>query len=130
MIKFLTKEVVLHYHRDQLGRYGGKDGIRSIELLESALAQPEASFGGEFVHADIFHMAAAYGYHVCQNHPFVDGNKRTALITMYMFLYVNGYQITSDKKVLYAVIMDLAKGSLSKDELREFLATNCTQIMK
>jgi len=82
MIKFLDKETILIFHQDQLELYGGKKGIRDEHLLESALAQPEASFGGEYVHKDLFQMAAAYGYHLCQNHPFYDGNKRTALIAM------------------------------------------------
>ncbi len=121
MIKFLNKEVVLTFHEDQLERYGGKQGVRDNELLESALAQPQASFGGEYVHKDLFHMAAAYGFHLCQNHPFYDGNKRTALIAMYTFLYVNGYQIKADKKSLFAIMMDLASGKVKKEELAEYL---------
>lgn len=123
MIKFLKKDTVLTFHKDQLDRYGGKAGIRDEKLLESALAQAEASFGGAYVHKDIFHMAAAYGFHLCQNHPFYDGNKRTALIAIYTFLYVNGYQVIADKKSLFAIMMDLAKGKVSKDELREYLVT-------
>lgn len=124
MIKFLKKDIILTFHQDQLERYGGKAGIRDEELLESALAQPEASFGGEYVHKDLFHMAAAYGFHLCQNHPFYDGNKRTALIAMYTFLYVNGYQIVADKKSLFAIMMDLAQGTVSKDQLRDYLKKN------
>lgn len=121
MIKFLNKSLILTFHQDQIDRYGGKPGVRSEELLESALAQPQASFGGEYVHEDIFHMAAAYGFHICQNHPFFDGNKRTALIAIYTFLFVNGFQINADKKTLYAVILDLANGKITKDELTDFL---------
>lgn len=124
MIRFLTKEIVLAFHEDQLQQYGGKEGVRDESLLESALAQSEASFGGDYVHTDIFHMAAAYGFHICQNHPFFDGNKRTALIAMYTFLFVNGYRIVADKKSLFAIVMDLANGKISKDELSEFLKTN------
>lgn len=124
MIKFLKKDLILTFHRDQLKHYGGKTGIRDEELLESALAQPEASFGGEYVHTDLFHMAAAYGFHLCQNHPFYDGNKRTVLIAMYTFLYVNGYQIVADKKSLFAIMMDLAKGSVSIGQLKEYLRVN------
>jgi len=124
MIKFLRKATILTFHQDQLERYGGKEGIRDEKLLESAMAQPEASFEGEYVHQDLFHMAAAYGFHICQNHPFYDGNKRTALIAMYTLLYVNGYQIVADKKSLFAVMMDLANGKVSKDELRDYLKKN------
>jgi death on curing protein len=121
MIKFLDKETILIFHQDQLELYGGKKGIRDKHLLESALAQPVASFGGEYVHKDLFQMAAAYGYHLCQNHPFYDGNKRTALIAMYTFLYVNGFQINADKKSLFAIMMDLANGKVSKEELSDYL---------
>lgn len=121
MTRFLKKEIVLAFHKDQLEQYGGKEGVRDESLLESALAQPEASFGGDYVHTDVFHMAAAYGYHLCQNHPFFDGNKRTALIAMYTFLFVNGYRIVADKKSLFAIMMDLANGKVSKGELKEFL---------
>lgn len=128
MIKFLKKEIILTFHKDQLERYGGKSGIRDEGLLESALAQPEASFGGEYVHADVFAMAAAYGFHLSQNHPFFDGNKRTALIAMYTFLHVNGYEIRADKKSLFATMMALASGEVSKDELVEYLKKNAVKI--
>lgn len=121
MIKFLNKEIILAFHQDQLDKYGGKPGVRDEKLLESALAQPQASFGGEYVHEDLFQMAAAYGFHLCQNHPFYDGNKRTALIAMYTYLYVNGYQIKADKKSLFAIMMDLASGNVKKEELAEYL---------
>ncbi len=121
MIKFLNKEIVLAFHQDQLNLYGGKSQVRDEKLLESALAQPEATFEGDYVHTDLFQMAAAYGFHLCQNHPFYDGNKRIALIAMYTFLYVNGYQIKADKKSLYAIVMDLASGKVGKAELAEYL---------
>lgn len=121
MIRFLTKEILIHYHRDQVRRYGGSDGIRDEGLLDSALAQPQATFGGTYIHKDLFHMAAAYGYHLCQNHPFVDGNKRMALIAMYLFLFANGYEIVADKKSLYAIVIDLASGKVQKEEIAEYL---------
>lgn len=124
MIRFLDKKTLLLFHKDQLERYGGKEGLRDEGLLESALAQPQASFGGDYVHKDIYHMAAAYGFHICQNHPFFDGNKRTALIAMYMFLYVNGCKLSADKKSLYALIMDLANGKVTKEELTVYLKEN------
>jgi len=86
MIKFHKKDTVLTFHKDHLDRYGDKTGIRDEKLLESAYAQAKTSFGG-----DIFHMAAAYGFHLCQNHPVYDGNNRAALMAIYTFLYVNGY---------------------------------------
>ncbi len=124
MIKFLDKQTILAFHRDQVKTYGGKKGVRDEGLLESALAQPEASFGGKYMHKTIFKMVAAYGFHICKNHPFFDGNKRTALVAMYTFLYVNGYRLEADKKSLFAVMIDLANGKLEKAELANFLKEN------
>ena len=121
MNKFQKKEIILAFHQDQLDLYGGKPGIRDEKLLESALGQPQVGFEGEYVHKDLFHVAAAYGFHLCQNHPFYDGNKRTALIAIYMFLYVNGYQIKADLKSLFAIMMDLANVKVKKEELAEYL---------
>jgi len=124
MIKFLDKEPILTFHQDQVKIYGGKQGVRDDGLLESALAQPRASFGGEYVHDTIFKMAAAYGFHIGKNHPFLDGNKRTALVAIFTFLFVNGYRLRADKKSLYAVMIDLANGKLEKEELAKFLEGN------
>lgn len=130
MIRFLSKNIILEFHKGQIESYGGKDGIRDEGLLESALAQPQASFGGEYVHADIFEMASAYGFHICQNHPFFDGNKRTALIAIYTFLYVNEYRLKADKKSLFAIILDLADGKVSKQELSNYLSENSVKRME
>lgn len=127
MIKFLDKKAILAFHQDQIKSYGGSQGIRDEGLLESALAQPQASFGGEYVHDGLFEMAAAYGFHICQNHPFYDGNKRTALIAMYTFLYVNGYRLAADKKSLFAIIIDLANGNVAKKELVTYLEQHSTE---
>ncbi len=124
MIKFLSKKVILAFHKDQIKMYGGEQGVRDEGLLESALAQPQAKFGGEYLHETIFKKAAAYGFHLCKNHPFFDGNKRTALVAIYTFLFVNGYQLQADKKSLFSVMIDLAEGSITKEELAEFLEEN------
>lgn len=124
MIKFLDKETILAFHQDQVKTYGGQQGVRDEGLSESALAQPQASFGGEYVHESIYERAAAYGFHICNNHPFYDGNKRTALVAIYTFLFVNGYQLQADRKSLYAVMIDLANGKVEKKELATFLKEN------
>lgn len=128
MIKFLDKKTILEFHENQIELYGGASGIRSEELLESALSQPQASFGGDYICKDIFEMAATYGFHICQNHPFYDGNKRTALIAIYTFLFVNGYRLTANKKGIYAIIIALSKGELDKKELTLYLENNCQKI--
>ncbi len=124
MIKFLSKEIILAFLDDQITTHGGSHGIRDEGLLESALAQPQASFDGKYVHETIFEMTAAYGFHICKNHPFVDGNKRMSLVAMYTFLYVNGYRLIADKKSLYALVMDLARGKIEKEELTMFIKKN------
>lgn len=123
MIRFLDLPAILSFHQDLINLYGGAPGIRDLGMLESALAQPQTTNQGEYLHKDLFHMAAAYGFHICQNHPFFDGNKRTALVATYTFLYVNGYRLEADKKSLYAIISDLANGKVSKNELAGYLKT-------
>lgn len=113
-IQFLTLAEVIRIHLDQVERYGGEAGIRDLGLLQSALAMPGASFGGEWLHADLYEMAAAYAFYLCQNHPFVDGNKRTALASALVFLEINGISLLDPEGQLYQTMMDVASGKLSK----------------
>ncbi len=87
--EFLTLEEVVAIQRDQIHRYGGSFGVRDWGLLKSAVAMPAATFGGQFLHADLLEMAAAYLYHIVQNHPFIDGNKRVGAVTSDVFLALN-----------------------------------------
>jgi death on curing protein len=112
--EFLAVDDVLDLHTLQLARYGGASGLRDPGLLASAVAQPQATFGGEFVHEDVFAMAAAYLFHIVSNHPFVDGNKRTGLITALVFLDVNGIAIEHGSNELYALTIAVAEGKLTK----------------
>src|SRR5215217_1376194 len=86
----LTVEIVREIHAEALARFGGSDGLRELALLESAVAAPQASFGGKSPYQDIVEVAAAYLFHLCQNHPFIDGNKRAALGACIVFLRLNG----------------------------------------
>jgi death-on-curing protein len=112
---------VLALHADQIARYGGRPGVRDIRLLESALAMPKAAFGGQFLHGEIFEMAAAYLFHLVQNHPFVDGNKWTGLITMLAFLGLNGRRLEADPAPLTALVQGVAAGRISKAEIAVFV---------
>jgi death-on-curing protein len=112
---FLTREEVLEIHALQLARYGGGAGLRDPGLLESALAQPEATFGGQYVHQDLWEMAAAYLFHLVSNHPFVDGNKRVGLLAALVFLDLNGVSLTQGSEELYTLTMSVAAGSMQKD---------------
>ncbi|MGD0886903.1 MAG: type II toxin-antitoxin system death-on-curing family toxin [Thermodesulfovibrionales bacterium] len=116
-LTFLTLAEVIEIHADQIERYGGGSGIRDINLLSSAVAIPYASFQDQFLHADLFEMAAAYAFHICQNHPFVDGNKRTALATALVFLELNGISFSDPEGKLYHSMMSLASDNLDKTGL-------------
>lgn len=116
---FLSLADVVKIHLDQVERYGGRAGIRDPGLLQSALAMPRASFGGEWLHRDLHEMAAAYAFHLCQNHPFVDGNKRTALACALVFLQLNRITIEDPEARLYDAMMAVASGSLDKLGLAE-----------
>jgi death-on-curing protein len=120
-IIFLTLSEVVDIHADQIARYGGSDGILDISLLSSAVAMPLASFSGGYLHDDIFEMAAAYAFHICQDHPFVDGNKRTALASALVFLDMNGKNIIDESGRLYDAMMSVATGQLSKSEFASIL---------
>lgn len=120
-MKFVTKAFVLHYQRRLVDMFGGSHGLRSDALLESALAQPEATFDGCYLHEDLCAMAAAYAFHLCRNHPFVDGNKRIAAVVMGTFLAINGEELVVDEADLYLTMMAVAEGRLGKAELAEWL---------
>jgi death-on-curing protein len=114
---FLSLEDVLGIHPQQLARFGGGEGVRELGLLESALAQPQATFGGEYVHQDVWEMAAAYLFHVVSNHPFVDGNKRVGLLSALVFLELNGVSLTQGSEALYELTMAVAAGQRTKAEV-------------
>jgi death-on-curing protein len=109
--------MALKIHEDQIASFGGTTGVRDEGLLESALAQPQATFGGQFLHASIHEQAAAYLYHMAMNHPFIDGNKRTAYAAMDTFLRVNGYTLNLTDEESYALVLDVANGRMDKTAL-------------
>ncbi len=117
MLRFLPEAIVLTIHDDQIRLYGGRYGVRDAAALDSALHTPQAQFGGQFLHSTIFEMAAAYGFHLCQNHPFVDGNKRTAGMVMFTFLHLNGLEPVASEADYYATMMAIAAGQMSKEQL-------------
>lgn len=92
----LTVEIVREIHGEAIARFGGSSGVREMALLESAIAAPQASFGGESPYTDLIEVAAAYLFYLCRNHPFIDGNKRTALGACLVFLRLNGFEPKQD----------------------------------
>lgn len=118
---FLTLAEVLEIQRLQAEQFGGDPGLRDRGLLESALAMPKASFGGELLHRTLFGMASAYAYHIAQNQPFVDGNKRTGLVAALVFLELNGIEIGDPRDRLYDAMIGIAERKFSKDDLAKLL---------
>ncbi len=118
---FIRVEDVIMIQEQQLAKDGGLAGIRDRNLLESAVMQPMATFGGEYLHTDIFSMAAAYLFHIVKNHPFIDANKRAGLVTALSFLKLNGIVVADPSALLYDTTMAVAEGRLDKDGLAEVL---------
>jgi len=118
---FINETMVVKINARQIEKFGGTAGIRDRGLLESALAQPQATFAGELLHPTIYEQAAAYLYHLAMNHPFIDGNKRTAFATMDAFLRMNGYSLNITDDRAYDLVMQVARGTMSKSELASFL---------
>jgi death on curing protein len=127
VIRFIPDEIVPIMHQDQIRRYGGTSGIRDTAHLASALAQPQMTGAGKYLHKTIFTKAAAYGFHVCRNHPFVDGNKRVAFILMVLFLDRNGWDLTATEEEAYATMISLAEGTLTKSGLALWLQGHSTR---
>ena len=94
--------------------------MRDAGLLQSAVAMPQASFGGEYPHKNLFEMAAAYLFHIVQNHPFIDGNKRTGAAAGVIFLAMNGVEIDADEDGLVDITLRVARGQAGKAEIARF----------
>ena len=123
-IRFLGFDEVLALHADQIERYGGSPGVRDLGLLESATAAAAASFDGEYLHGTLPEKAAAYLYHLAQNHAFVDGNKRVAVAAMFMFLFLNDLELDCDEDDLVNLTMSVAKSEATKAEVAVFVAAH------
>jgi len=122
MPRFLSIELVLELHHDQIMTLGGSSGVRDIGLLNSALAMPQQTFGGELLHSTIYEQAAAYLFYISRNHPFIDGNKRTAYAAMQTFLELNGYVLNLSDEEEIDLVLQVAQGNMSKEELSAFLS--------
>lgn len=129
-VNFIPDDLVLTIHADLLQRYGGRPGLRDRNLLESALAQPKMTVGGKFAHKTLFDKAAAYGFHVCKNHPFIDGNKRVAFVLMDIFLQRNGWELVAHEEEAYSLIMDLASGKLTKAQLSTWVKEHSARLRR
>lgn len=128
-IIFLTASRVLFIHDRAVKRYGGAHGVRDLGLVESAVARPQATFGGEYLYVSIFDKAAALLQSLLKNHPFVDGNKRTALTSAGLFLKKNGYELINSHKqeVEFAVRVD--NGNLIIEQISQWLKMHSVKIL-
>jgi death-on-curing protein len=111
----LTVDIVREIHAAAIANFGGSDGLRDRALLESAVAAPQATYGGESVYVDVSEIAAAYLFYICRNHPFIDGNKRAALGACLVFLRLNGIQPAPDGPEWEQLTLDVAASKLDRD---------------
>jgi death-on-curing protein len=121
---FLTLDEIVAIHRDQIERYGGAPAVRDWALLKSAVAMPAATYSGEFLHSDLCSMAAAYLFHLAQNHAFLDGNKRVAAVAADVFLALNGLKLVANRDEFFALVLAVASGRSSKSAIAEFFRAN------
>ena len=119
--EFLTLDTVLALHADQIRRYGGTAGLRDLGLLRSAIAMPETTFDGEYLHTTPFEQAAAYLFHIARNHPFVDGNKRTGFVLGVLLLELNGFVFDAAEEDAARAVIALAAGELDEAGYAAFL---------
>lgn len=120
-ILWIDKHETLTIHAQQLAAHGGRAGLRDEGLFESALARPQNLLAYSEETPSLARLSASYGFGIARNHPFVDGNKRTALVVTLTFLLVNGWALTAPKEDRYFAFYDLAAGTLSEDALTQWL---------
>ena len=118
--EWLDLDIVLDFHAEQLALFGGADGLRDRGLLESALARPINKFA--YGETGLAALAAAYGFGIARNHPFIDGNKRTALASMIVFLGLNGSDLDAPQESATAIMLSLAAGEIAEDGLARWIA--------
>jgi death-on-curing protein len=123
-MRYLTLNEVLEIYSHVMQQSGGTIGIRNIGSLESALAQPRMTFGGEELYPTIVEKASALGFSLIQNHPFIDGNKRTGHAAMEVFLILNGFEIDASTDEQEQVILRVASGKISREEFTDWLRTH------
>lgn len=125
---FVSVSDAITIHHRMIGEFGGDQGLRDRGLLESAIAMPRAMFGGDYLHADLPGMAAAYHYHLCANHPFIDGNKRVAVAAAEVFLRANGLQLVATDDEIVELTLGVANGAIGKREVTEFYVERVRQL--
>ena len=126
-MRYLTLGEVLELHRRGIEQFGGAAGILNIDALESALGQPRATFGSKDLYPTIVEKAGALGYSLIQNHPFVDGNKRTGHAAMEVFLFLNGFEIQASVDEQEGVVLQVASGALNRQAFTAWLRNHLVE---
>ena len=127
-IIFLTTEQVLFTHIRAIKRFGGSHGIRDLGLVESAVGRPKSTFGGKYLYMSLFDKAAALLQSLLKNHPFVDGNKRTALTSASVFLKKNGYKLINNHKEEVEFTVRVDNGNLTVEQISKWLKLHSVKI--
>lgn len=122
--EFLTMEQVLIIHTDQIDRYGGSQGLRDLALLESALFRPQTTFAGRDLYPVLFDKAAALMHSLILNHPFVDGNKRTGVVSAFIFLELNGRKVKASNKEVISLALKVESKKLRINEISRWLLSH------
>ena len=112
---------VVELHREAINEYGGSHGLRDLGRLEAAVAMPRAGSGDVYYHTDLWEMAAAYLFHIVDGHPFIDGNKRTGLMTANVFLRLNGLVVVANEDAYADLVLAVASGQADKTAIADFL---------
>ena len=119
--QWIVEGVIVAVHAEQIAEHGGKNGLRDRGLLSSALARPRNIAG--YKTPTVFDLAAAYAYGIAQNHPFIDGNKRTGFLAAYIFLALNGWKLIASEASAVEAVLALASGGMSEAEFADWLKT-------
>ena len=127
-MRYLTPEQVLFIHARLIAETGGESGIRDLGLLQSAVARPQATFDGDELYSDIYHEASALLESLINNHPFVDGNKRTGITASAMFLQINGYSLIASNQELESFVLAVASGEQTIESIAAWLQSHCKTI--
>ena len=123
-MRYLTAEQVLFIHARLIAETGGEHGVRDLGLLQSAVSRPQASFEGQDLYPDLYHKAAALLESLVNNHPFVDGNKRTGFTSAAMFLKINGFSLIASNQEVESFVLSIASGEGSVETITDWLKTH------
>jgi len=126
--RYVTQEEAENLHKQLINLYGGSLGLRDVSGLESALLQPQQTFSGVLLHPAIADQAAAYLYHIAKNHPFIDGNKRTALAVAYSSLKANGFNVLVSKDDLYNLVIQIVNNEIDKTAVTEYVKAHVEHV--